>query len=754
MKWRLEYGFQIWRHLGPRWLLYRARRACRIRFGALRRELPQQPWNSQPLADFLQDPQLAEPARYWEYRQSASPPFLFSPTARAEFQAHFAQWDRVSDDPRCPSPVSIADDLAAGHLRFFEHHRVTTGLPPDWHRHAWTGERLPADRHWSTIGDFSAGDLKVVWEPSRFAYAFALVRAYWRTGDERYPELFWQLLESWRDANPPQSGANWKCGQETALRVLAWCFAIYGLTSSQTSTASRVADLAQMIAVSAARIEADLGYALSQSNNHGISEAAGLWTVGLLFPEFRAAERWRGLGERWLEQQARELIALDGSFSQHSFNYQRVMLDELVWCSALGEAHGRPLSAETRERLGAAAELLFQVQDEESGQVPCYGHNDGALVLPMTNCDYRDFRPVVQAACYERDRQRRLDRGPWDESLLWLFGPVALAAPRSVAVRHDWAARDGGYFTFRTAAGFALVRACRFRHRPAHADQLHIDIWWRGLNVACDPGTYSYNSPSPWNNALVHTRYHNTVSVDDRDQMDRVGRFLWLPWCTAQIHVCESGEHWSYWEAEHNGYRRLASPVAHRRTLIRLGGEHWLVLDDVSSRGSHRIRLQWLLADAPCQSHEYPGSRERRDRRIEDAWTLQTPRGPYAVRVGSSVTSKSELVRASPTSPDGWRAPYYAAREPAISLAVTADTDAVRFWTLLGPPNYELLQDTDEWQLVLPTLRVCFPPLDRLGTSDLLGRLQSSETRRGAPLQGGEHILDGQAGLVADRIDR
>ena len=142
---------------------------------------------------------------------------------------------------------------------------------------------------------------KIIWEPSRFGFAFALVRAYWRTGDHRYADLFWQLVEDWRAHNPPQQGPNWKCGQETSFRVMAWCFGLYGFLDSEATSAARLASLAQMIAVSAERIEANLDHALSQRNNHGISEGVGLWTVGLLFPEMSAARRWRETGRRVLE---------------------------------------------------------------------------------------------------------------------------------------------------------------------------------------------------------------------------------------------------------------------------------------------------------------------------------------------------------------------------------------------------------------------------------------------------------------------
>src|SRR5262249_14485641 len=173
---------------------------------------------------------------------------------------------------------------------------------------------------------FAHGDIRVIWEPSRFAFAYDLVRAYWRTGDERYAEQFWRLVESWRAANPPQLGPNWKCGQETSLRVMAWCFGLYGFLDAAVTTAARVAQLAQMIAVSGHRIEAMLDYALSQHNNHGISEGTGLWTIGVLFPELRRAEVWRRQGRQVLERLGRELIYDDGPFTHPSLHYPPLLL--------------------------------------------------------------------------------------------------------------------------------------------------------------------------------------------------------------------------------------------------------------------------------------------------------------------------------------------------------------------------------------------------------------------------------------------
>jgi asparagine synthase (glutamine-hydrolysing) len=516
---------------------------------------------------------------------------------------------------------------------------------------------------------------------------YPLVRAYWRTGDEQYAELFWQLVESWRAQNPPQQGPNWKCGQEISLRVMAWCFGLFGFLDSPRTTAERVTRLAHMIAVSGQRIEANLNYALSQRNNHGISEGMGLWTIGVLFPELRLAAKWRRLGRQVLATQGQELIYDDGAFAQHSVNYQRLMLHDYLWALRLGELYGQPFSAALKERIGKAGVFLYHIQDETSGRVPCYGQNDGALILPLNNCDFHDFRPVVQAIHYLTTGTRCYAAGPWDEDLLWLFGPRALTAPVQAQERGNFRADQGGYYVLRSCSSFAFTRCATFRHRPGQADMLHVDLWWRGQNVALDAGTYSYNAPEPWNNSFSHTAYHNTVIVDSRDQMERVGPFLWLPWLRGWLNRCQEapGRHLAYWEGEHNGYARLKPPVRYRRGIVRLGHESWLILDALSSSGAHQYRLPWLLPDLPYTWDEAAGY-----------LVLHTPVGPYHTRLATlSGSGTYSLMQADAHSPRGWRAPYYGCREPALSIELIDHAPETLFWTLFGPTPWQVTVEED-----------------------------------------------------------
>ncbi len=717
---RVQHVHQLWRHFGGEWLAYRVGYAARTRLGWLRRKLPVTSWEACSLASFLDDPTLAEPTRYRDYRSAQAPAFFFAPSARTDYQHHFADWDKGDI-----TPVASSEQMAQGRMRYFERVTAHAGFPPDWHANPFTKERAPADLHWSQIGDYGYGDIKIIWEPSRFGFAYTLTRAYWRTGDNHYAEMFWRAVEDWRAKNPPQQGPNWKCGQETAFRVMAWCFALYGLMEAAATTAARVANLAQVIGVSAHRIQANIDYALSQRNNHGISEALGLWTAGALFPEFRDAANWQAMGRAALESQARELIYTDGSFAQHSVNYHRLMLHDYLWALRLGDILKQPFSDELRAQISQACDWLMQLQDEASGRVPYYGQNDGALILPLNNCDYQDFRPVIQAAHYLIHRTRAYEAGPWDEDLLWLFGRDALAAPVEKPARRNFQAEAGGYYTLRSAEGFVSTRAATFRHRPAQADLLHVDVWWRGQNIAMDAGTFSYNAPAPWNNPLAHTAYHNTVSVDGRDQMERVRKFVWLPWARGRVGYFNHSESLAYFEGVHDGYARLNSPVLHRRAIVRVG-EHWLVVDDLQSAAEHLYRLHWLLADMPYEWNPSQG-----------ALRLDTTAGPYYVQAAAlDVGGSHTIVRADATSPRGWRAPYYNYREPALSLALTARANAMRFISLFGPEpcEWQMRDEQIEWQTVKQQATVKLNPQARArqSNSNVRPPLVASVVMRGA----------------------
>jgi hypothetical protein len=651
------------RQPGVKWLAQRILYAFHLRTGITRRRMPRCSWDQVPLCSFLSDSRLADPDAYLNHRRTSAPAFFFSPAHR-DSMAHAL-------DARGMKPETAlirAENLARGTLSYFQHLDIAAGFPPSWHRNPLTGADLPADRHWSDLDDFRSGDIKFVWEPNRFSFAFDLVRAYWHDQDERYAELFWRAVEDWRLHNQPQSGANWKCGQEIAFRAMAWCFGLHGFLDSRQSTARRVADLAQMIAVSAERIESNINYALSQRNNHGISEAVGLFTVGALFPELSPSLRWLKLGIELLERLGADLIYDDGSFAQHSFNYHRLMLHDFIWALRIGELCGRPFSNKLYGRVERAVSFLYHHLDPQSGRVPNYGANDGALVLPLNECAYLDYRPVVQAGAFLTRRQRLLHDGPWDEDLLWLFGPEILSAPILPTLKSSLSAPAGGYFTLVGSDSWGMIRCHTYRDRPSQADMLHFDLWCKGQNVFRDGGTYSYNCPYPFDDYFASTRAHNTVEVDGRDQMGKASRFLWLDWTRARVLENRplDGTNGQAWVGEHSGYQQRRMDVLHRRGILRIG-DTWIVVDDLLSASDHTYKLRWRLNSGAWQSS------------ITGTW-IDSNNGT-TVRIMGTVQCSMELHTGQIDPVEGWESLHYGERTPSPTIVCQGRGTNVRFVT-------------------------------------------------------------------------
>lgn len=648
----------LYKRFGLRWLLFRAGYALRMRLGILRLQFPVHEWDERPLKFWLKPEVPSDPESYLAWRNQHAPKFFF---------------DGIPPLPDAPSwdPQLAADEaekILVGELRYFERAPYPIGFPPDWLLDPRTGIRVDARRHWSQIPDYGAYDIKFIWEASRFNQVYALMRAYAFKKDERYPEAFWTLVEDWARMNPPQRGPNWKCGQETSLRLLAWTFGLFAFRDAESTTAARTARLTQLIAAQADRVHRNLDFAASTRGNHAMSESFGIWLAGTLFPELKRAETYRSLGRAVLEREAATHIFPDGAYSMYSLNYHRFILHVYFLAMRLGELNGDRFSDALYQSISRSLDFLAQLIEPASGEMPVFGSNDGALVCPLDSCDFTDYRPTLQMGWYLLHGKRLFDTGAWDESLFWLAGESALKSGRDAAPRRaDANFPDGGVYILRGESSAAFIRCADYRERPSHADQLHVDLWMRGQNVAVDAGTFLYNGGGLWQNGLARTSVHNTVTVDGADQMLRFSRFTWGEWSRGRVLKQTERE----WQGEHDGYARFG--VKHVRSVISLEADRWLVVDRLRGDRPHRFSLQWLLNDLP-----YSVMPEANEIRLKSETDI-------IVRMGLLAgDAQFSLVRGDENSTRGWRSRYYGQKEPALSLMLETERADAVFWTFFG----------------------------------------------------------------------
>ena len=571
--------------------------------------------------------------------------------------------------------LAEGDEIVAGKVRLFGADPVELNLTVPGTLEHWTAyETGKADLRPLTF------DIKLLWEPARFGWAFTLGRAYHLSRDEKFAQAFWRYFEIFTDANPPFLGPHWMSGQEVALRLMAFVWAAQVFEAATASTPERNSRLAASVAAHAARIPPTLVYARSQQNNHLLTEAAGLLTAGFALPDHPSADRWRALGWRWLNHGLQSQIDGYGEYAQHSTNYQRLMLQIALCTNALAKKFNLHWPRRTLEAVRRSVHWLLSLMDFESSRTPNLGANDGAYIFPLTILPFNDYRPVLYAAA-RAFIDYNLPRGPWDEMSLW-YG-TQVAGPRNIVLPRYLGDQLYG------KNSWAYFRTAQFTTRPSHADQLHFDLWWRGLNVAQDAGTYLYNAPAPWDNGLTTALVHNTVTVDGKDQFTRAGRFLYLDWVNAyrKSLIIEDPAMLQRVSGRYRcgGYR-------HTRIVSVSDEDRWVVEDEILplrmpwEKMTLTFRLHWLLPDWEWEIDHSESKFVIRLKSPQGRVTLGiNPESPITKnKLQISLFRAGELLHGSsvPDPTRGWVSPVYGTKVPALSMAIeTESEDEVKFTT-------------------------------------------------------------------------
>jgi hypothetical protein len=116
---------------------------------------------------------------------------------------------------------------------------------------------------------------------------------------------------------------------------------------------------------------------------------------------------------------------------------------------------------------------------------------------------------------------------------------------------------------------------------------------------------------------------------------------------------------------EHDGYRKLG--IAVRRSVLRVGDDIWLVVDDLLGQGEHHVQMAWTLPDLDYEL-------------ADETLSMESSEGPLKLYIeGGSISLLRAGVNFSEESPQGdspllgWFSPTYGSKEPALCALVSAD---------------------------------------------------------------------------------
>ena len=610
----------------------------------------------------------------------------------------------------------LADQAVRGRILCFGKTLLEFGDPIDWHLNPVTGRHWRHDVHWSRahLDEADVGDVKMTWEPARFPQAFLLARAATFAPERRaaFAAALIRQIDEFLTANPYPLGVHWLSGQEIAIRLCAWSFALSTLRD-QPELARILPALTTHLALAAAHIERHIIYSRdSVYNNHLLYEALGLELAGRMLPSHPDACRWRSVGRSLLEQEAQTQFYGDGAYIQESHNYQRTSVHCYLTLAAVARGAGEHLPPVILAAMDRALDFLHAHLNPIDGRLPNYGTNDGSHPLLLSTCDFTDFRPVIQATSVLVTGKRCLDPGPWDEKAAWLFGESALESPVQHRPFRTKSFAGSGYHVLRDQGRdgtFLAFRCGDVRERFSQIDMLSLDIFWRGNNVIVDAGSYRYNAADRWHEHFLGTESHSTVTIDGENQMVHYRRFKNLYWTKARRLALDTNDDWAVCSGEHLGYSRAPIGCIHRRSVMIARGDIFVVADEIEQapgqsmeerRYVHDITLHFLAGNFPHYSTK------------AGAFALKTPAGPFTLAIydDSGTMLPVDVARGQSDPPRGWLSRYYADKVPVPSIRVDRRTPVpVTFVTVMcgGGTSRVEVQD-GRWSVIGDGTRVSF----------------------------------------------
>ena len=519
--------------------------------------------------------------------------------------------------------LRVADDVCVG---IFTHAGVTLklGTEPDW-----LTTTLPRDEEW-----------RIEWY--KFYYGLNIAHAFSLTSDEKYRHVWQQLVQSWIAQMP----VGYDSSDVAARRIQNW---IYAWNKFSACSAFEAAFETQIVSNIAAQVSR-LRHNLTAERNHRTLELYALFIAALALPELDQ----NGLLEfaiAALHQNLLTDVRPDGVHREQSTHYHATALRSFLGARENASRFGLDFPAGYDERLEAACEFLLHVQ-----------RPDG-LIPALSDADTGNYSDLLELASIIFDRS----------DFLYAATSGLEGSPPQVTCASF---PDGGYYIQRSGWG---DRAADFRNEKylvfdcgpigdgghGHYDLLNIEVAANGHPLIIDPGRFTYaEEEAHWRHRFKGTAAHNTVCVDDLDQVPyrrgkpkgplAHGRLLERVTAPDFDMLCA--------EALSPAYE-----VVHTRRTFFIAGEYWLVIDSLRGRVSHTFDLRFHLTPA--------------------AWNRCTRiSGPH-----NSGIHTPELVLLfeqdrEPIVSQGWVSPLYGIKEVAPVVSVLSHGQAnTDFFTLIVP---------------------------------------------------------------------
>jgi hypothetical protein len=434
------------------------------------------------------------------------------------------------------------------------------------------------------------GDARTNWELNRH-FQFALLgKAYYVTGEKQYLDEFTHLFYDWNEKNPFLHGISWTSVMEVAIRCIQWCLSLAFLQEKGNVNKKLLSDLEIGIKNMAEYV--DLHHSrFSSANNHLLVEATAIAFAGFAFDY----APWKKLAIEVLDSELLKQNYEDGVNKEMSLHYQTFGMEAYALVMHLMQANGMSVPVKWKEILERQCEFVAYSMVSETRACE-FGDNDEGKIIDLEGGEINHYRYVLQLCSLVLDRRYESFIN-LSETVSWMFS--SLEINRCKAIKQYEALKSktfksGGY-SFLKSNDKRVVLA--IDHAPlgfgsiaahGHADALSIQLFVDGDCILGDPGTYIYHCDIKSRNYFRRTCNHNTLCIDDKEQSQMLGAFLWGKKAKSTLIKSDLQKDNDEIIAECDGYR----PIMHRRKIhLDKKNDSITIFDNVSKTCNYALNF-------------------------------------------------------------------------------------------------------------------------------------------------------------------
>lgn len=427
------------------------------------------------------------------------------------------------------------------------------------------------------------GDIKNVWELSRFYHFYILSLAYLYYKNDSYLQIIDSHINSWIDNNPAGCGPNWISSLEVGIRSIAWIWTLE-LIGEYLNDQTYIKIIKSLYQHGLFLYNNLTLYAVP--NNHLIGELAGLSLIAIYFPEFRKSKQWRETGLKHLEKEFVKQVYDDGFSNEQSVNYHRFVLDFYILLFLITKYNSIDFNID-REKFKKMFNALAQLIDTDGTPALFGDHDEGrGYCLIADHLDYRETVSLGKALFPDVEFGQKVHRYA---SVLWLTGKQLLLGNSRKASYGDKLFNNAGILVIAKPEMKCIINLGNSENiiQPhGHSDLLSFELFLNNIKIITDSGSYRYNGDPELRKYFRSSLAHNTLTIDNKDFAKQITKFKWLnnPKPATTIEVYQATKLYSYLKATiHSAWNYS------REFLFLKATNQFIIRDLVISAGIHHI---------------------------------------------------------------------------------------------------------------------------------------------------------------------